>query len=226
MAEIATSSEWLEARKSLLEKEKALSKLKDEVTLARQQMPWQKIEADYVFENETGEVSLASLFEGSSQLILVHFMYGPGWDAGCKSCSFWADQYDAMRNHLAGRDVSLAVVSRAPWQDFSAFKARMGWTFPWLSSIGNSFNFDFNVSFPGEERGVYNYSETTVMEEHPGISVFAKNENGEIFHTYSAYARGLDSLNATYQMLDIVPKGRDEDDLPFSMAWVNHHDAY
>lgn len=226
MNKIVDQSTWTAARQSLLEKEKELTLLRDEVTKARQALPWKRVETDYKFSSSVGDRKLSDLFADRNQLIVIHFMYGPGWEEGCKSCSFWADQYDALIPHLGGRDVSLAVVSRAPWQDFDAFKKRMDWQFDWLSSADNSFNTDFNVSFPDQETGNYNFRETRVMEEHPGVSVFTRNAEDEVFHTYSLYSRGLDPLNATYQLLDLVPKGRDEEALPFSMSWVQHHDRY
>ncbi|MCZ6502901.1 MAG: DUF899 domain-containing protein [Gammaproteobacteria bacterium] len=220
------NEEWIAARQELLVKEKEFSKLGDELTAARQALPWRKIDKEYKFESSQGKFTLNDLFAGKSQLITYHFMYAPGWQDGCKSCSFWADQYDTINLHIGQRDVSLAVISRAPWQDFQAFKERMGWQFRWLSSSENSFNSDFKVSFPDQDTGFYNYREASVMEELPGLSVFFKDEKGDIFHTYSCYARGLDPLNATYQMLDLVPSGRNEGDLPFPMAWVNLHDNY
>ena len=222
----ASDSDWLQARVQLLEKEKALTKLRDEVSEARRKMPWRRISEPYCFSDNSGRYSLNDLFTDKTQLVVYHYMFGPGWSVGCKSCSFWADQYDAMEVHLAARDVALAVVSRAPWQDFADFKNRMGWKFRWLSSSDSRFNEDFNVSFPGQSQGVYNYVETKVQEELPGLSVFAKDDDGNVYHTYSAYARGLDSLNATYQVLDLVPKGRDEDNLPYGMAWLEFHDQY
>lgn len=223
---VVGEDEWLAARRELLDKEKALTRLRDEVAAERRQLPVRLVGEDYVFTGPHGDRQLADLFGRHSQLIVVHFMYGPGWDEGCKSCSFWADQYDALIPHLAARNVALAVVSRAPLQDFAAFKVRMGWQFDWYSSSGCSFSEDFNVSFPGQDRGVYNYSETNVMEEHPGISVFGRDQEGRVYHTYSLYSRGLDALNATYQLLDLVPDGRNEQALPFSMGWVRHHDRY
>lgn len=222
----SNDEEWISARKELLTKEKEFSKLRDELSTARRALPWRKLQTEYEFESSQGKSTLADLFAGKSQLITYHFMYAPGWEDGCKSCSFWADQYDTINLHIGQRDVSLAVISRAPWQDFQSFKERMGWQFNWLSSAANSFNSDFNVSFPDQETGFYNYRETGVMEELPGLSVFIRDEAGDIFHTYSCYSRGLDPLNATYQMLDLVPNGRDEGDLPFPMAWVNLHDNY
>lgn len=217
---------WIEARQSLLEKEKELTRLRDEVSAARQAMPWVPVEESYTFENEEGTFTLSDLFNDKSQLIIYHFMYGRGWQEGCKSCSFWADQYDTINLHIGQRDVAIAVVSRAPWQDFSDFKQRMGWQFRWLSSAGTTFNTDFHVSFDTPGEGYYNYRTTGVGEEMPGLSVFAKDDEGKVFHTYSCYARGLDPLNATYQMLDLTPKGRDEEALSFPMGWVNHHDRY
>ena len=224
--EIVGDDAWLAARESLLAKEKELTRLRDEVTAARQAMPWRRVTTDYRFEGPGGNAGLADLFGSVSQLVVVHFMFGPGWEEGCKICSFWADQYDAIRPHLAARDVNLVVVSRGELERLDAFRRRMGWNFPWYSSAGSSFNEDFGVSFPGKEEGTYNYRETRVMEEQPGVSVFARGEGGEVFHTYSLYSRGLDPLNAAYQFLDLAPRGRDEANLPFSMAWVNHHDAY
>ncbi len=223
---IVTPAEWIAARQALQAREKELTRLRDEVTRLRMQMPWCKVEQTYEFEGADGKMSLADLFGTKSQLIIYHFMYGPDWDEGCKSCSFWADQYDAINVHIGARDVALAVISRAPWQQFEAFRARMGWRFRWLSSSGNTFNQDFKVSFPGAETGFYNFRETRVMDEMPGLSVFCKDRQGSIFHTYGTFSRGLDCLNATYQMLDLVPKGRDEGGLSFPMAWVKHHDKY
>ena len=224
--DVVSESDWISARQSLLAKEKELAKLRDEVSSARRALPWQRVKQDYLFTGPDGETRLSELFEDNSQLITYHFMYGPDWEEGCKSCSFWADQYDAINKHIGARDVALAVISRAPWQVFEPFKQRMGWQFKWLSSSTNSFNSDYFVSYPTEKTGIYNYRETSVMEEMPGLSVFYKDDNGDLFHTYSTYARGLDPLNATYQMLDLVPRGRDESDLPYGMAWVNHHDKY
>lgn len=223
---IANDEDWLEARRTLLQKEKDLTRLRDELTRARRAMPWRRLSQNYEFEGPNGKLAMKDLFGDRSQLIIYHFMYGPGWEEGCKSCSFWADHYDAVDLHLGARDVAFAVVSRAPWQEFVGFKRRMGWQFTWVSSTGSTFNEDFHVSFPDKEHGFYNYRETGVMEELPGLSVFAKDDDGVIYHTYSAYSRGLDALNATYQMLDLVPKGRDEDDLEYPMSWVRLHDRY
>jgi len=226
MKNLVTKDQWNNARVDLLEKEKELTRLRDEVARARRELPWHLVEKDYSFSGPDGECTLLDLFGSKSQLVIYHFMYGPGWEEGCKSFSFWADQYDTVANHIAARDVALAVVSRASWQEFQTFKERMGWQFTWVSSSETSFNLDYQVSHPGGGQGVYNYRDTTVMEEMPGLSVFIKDDEGQIAHTYSCYSRGLDALNATYQILDLVPKGRDEETLDFTMSWVQHHDRY
>ena len=231
MATIVSNEEWLEARKQLLEDEKALQRARDVLAKKRRELPWRRIDMDYVFEGENGSASLADLFGDCSQLIVYHFMYHPDWDEGCKSCSFWADQYDAAIPHLRARDVALACVSRGPLEKLLAYRDRMDWSFPWYSSAGNSFNFDFNVSFTPEQvsnkNGIYNYRDATwLAEELPGLSAFIKEQDGTVYHTYSTFSRGLDPLNATYQMLDLVAKGRDEDELEFSMGWLRRHDDY
>ena len=226
MNEIVSKEQWIEARKELLVKEKELSRIRDELAKARQTLPWKLVDENYIFTGPQGSSSLSDLFNDKTQLIIYHFMYAPGWEEGCKSCSFWADQYDTINLHIGQRDASLAVISRAPLQDFQAFKERMGWKFTWMSSSDNTFNQDFNVSFPDQQEGVYNYRATRVMEEMPGLSVFYKTEEGKIYHTYSCYSRGLDALNATYQMLDLLPLGRNEQGLDYGMAWLNHHDRY
>ena len=223
---VVSHDERTEARTALLEKEKQLNRLRDELAAERRNLPWTKVTEKYVFEDEQGHTTLGELFQGKSQLIVYHFMYGKGWQEGCKSCSFWADQYDTINQHIGERDLALCVISRAPWQDFSDFKNRMEWQFNWLSSADNSFNEDYHGSFNSPGEAYYNYHTTGVGEEMPGLSVFYKDDEGEIFHTYSCYSRGLDPLNATYQMLDLVPKGRDEQDLPFAMAWVQFHNSY
>lgn len=229
-SKIVSQTEWLEARKALLAKEKAFSRQRDEIARARRELPWVKVEKDYVFAAPDGTRTLARLFGAKSQLIVYHFMLGPGWDAGCKSCSYLADHFDGMQPHLAARDVSFVAVSRAPLAEIEAFRERMGWRFPWVSSSGNDFNFDFHVSRRKEDIGKqveYNYAlgEAT-MEELPGASAFYKDAQGSVFHTYSTYARGLDTMIGAYNWLDIAPKGRDEDGLEFTMAWVRHHDKY
>lgn len=231
MATIVSKEEWLAARKELLQEEKALQRTRDALAKKRRELPWRKIEQEYRFEGEKGRVSLAELFADCSQLLLYHFMYHPEWDEGCKSCSFWADQYDAAIPHLRARDVQLVCVSRAPLQVLLAYRDRMGWSFPWFSSEGSSFNYDFGVSFTPEQvesgDGMYNYRRGGRLgAEMPGLSTFVRDDAGNVFHTYSTFSRGLDALNATYQMLDLVAKGRDEDELEFTMAWVRRHDEY
>lgn len=228
---ILPHDKWVEARKALLAKEKEFSRLRDELTAQRLALPWEKVEKEYVFEGHDGRRTLSDLFDGRSQLIVYHFMYGPGWDVGCKSCSFLADHFDPAVVHLNNRDVTMVAVSRAPLGEFEAFRKRMGWSFKWLSSRGSDFNEDFNVSFTQDEVGkgtaYYNYKKQKFPStEAPGASVFYKDGNGDIFHTYSVYARGLDMFITAYHYLDIVPKGRDEDDLPYTMEWVRHHDTY
>jgi predicted dithiol-disulfide oxidoreductase (DUF899 family) len=228
---VVSQSEWLAARRALLAKEKEVTRQRDELSRQRRALPWVKVDTNFVFEGPRGRIPLLDLFNGCSQLIIYHFMLGPGWPEGCPSCSFLADHFDGALPHLAQRDVSFAAVSLATMAEISAFKKRMGWSFPWVSSNGNSFNRDFHVSFTAEEKAggkvYYNYALTEFpSEEAPGLSVFTKNEAGEIFHTYSSYARGLDILVGAYNFLDFAPKGRDEDALPWTMAWVRHHDRY
>jgi predicted dithiol-disulfide oxidoreductase (DUF899 family)/uncharacterized damage-inducible protein DinB len=227
-AKTVSPADWVKARKDLLAKEKEFSRLRDDLSRQRREMPWEKVEKDYVFDSPRGKVTLAELFDGRSQLIIYHFMFGPGWKEGCPSCSFLADNFDGMRVHLAQRDVSFAVVSRATLPEIEAFKKRMGWHFTWVSSNGSDFNFDYGVSFAGDKR-TYNYGSVDDFpsEEGPGASVFYKDADGQIFHTYSTYSRGLDILLTTYNYLDLTPKGRDEEGMvPHAMAWVRHHDRY
>jgi len=224
-------ADWLAARKQFLAKEKEFTRLRDEVSRQRRELPWERVEKKYVFEGPHGKNSLSDLFDGRSQLIIYHFMFGPGWSEGCPSCSYLADHFDGMTIHLAHRDVTFAVVSRAPIAQIEAFKNRMGWRFHWVSSFGTDFNYDYHVSQTEQEKasGKAEYNYTTMefpSEERPGASVFCKDANGGIFHTYSAYARGLDILVGTYNFLDLTPKGRDEEGLTHTMAWVRHHDKY
>jgi len=221
---------WLAARRELLLEEKELTKLRDRIAAHRRELPWVKIAKAYTFESPSGRVSLADLFEGRSQLVVYHFMLGPGWGEGCKSCSYVSDHLAAAVVHLQARDVTFAAISRAPLAEIAPFKERMGWTFNWVSSYGSDFNFDYHVSFTAEElaRGEVEYNYGLMgfpFEEAPGMSVFAKDANGDIYHTYSTYGRGLDSLIGTYTVLDLVPKGRDEDP-EASMSWVRYHDSY
>jgi predicted dithiol-disulfide oxidoreductase (DUF899 family) len=228
---VVSQSEWLKARKALLAKEKEFTKARDALSAARRDLPWTLIENNYVFDGPNGKETLSDLFGGKSQLMIYHFMLGPGWVQGCPSCSFLADHFDGAAIHLAQRDVSLVVVSRALLAEIEAYKKRMGWKFKWVSSFGNDFNRDFHVSFTTEEktRGKveYNYKLTEFpSEEAPGLSAFIKGEGGDVLHTYSSYARGLDLLVGTYNFLDMAPKGRDEGALPWTMAWVRRHDEY
>jgi predicted dithiol-disulfide oxidoreductase (DUF899 family) len=228
---IVTRDEWLTARRALLAKEKALTRAQDALAAERRALPMVKVETEYVFDTPAGPRTLAELFDGRSQLVVYHFMFGPGWSEGCPSCSLLADHIDATLVHLAHRDVTLMAVSRAPLAEIVAFQRRMGWRFPWASSFGNRFNQDYHVSFTTEEvargRMFYNFDEAEFpVEEAPGVSVFFRDAAGDVYHTYSAYARGGERLIGVYQYLDIVPKGRDEEGLAFSMAWVRHHDRY
>ncbi|MDH3710717.1 MAG: DUF899 domain-containing protein [Cyclobacteriaceae bacterium] len=223
---VVSKEEWLNLRRDLLQQEKEFTKAREAMAALRRALPWVKIDKDYIFETVEGPKSLGELFGPHSQLIVYHFMFGPDWEEGCKSCSFWADNYNNAVIHLNQRDVHLITVSRGPLEKLQAFKKRMGWTFEWVSSAKNSFNFDFNVSFPDQDEGLYNFSMGKVGEEMPGISVFYKDEDGQVYHTYSRFARGLDLLNATYHLLDLVPKGRNEEGLPYTQAWIKLKDQY
>ncbi len=227
---IVSREEWLAARKAHLAREKDFTRQRDELSRERRALPWVKIDKDYGFEGPDGRETLAQLFGPRGQLIVYHFMLGPTWDEGCKSCSFWADNFDGIDVHLAHRDTTLLLVSRAPLGRIEAFKRRMGWRIKWVSSHGSDFNRDFHVSFTPDEIASkqldYNFEiRSFPTEEAPGISVFAKGADGAVYHTYSCYARGLDMLNGAYHLLDLTPKGRDESG-PHNMAWVRHHDKY
>jgi predicted dithiol-disulfide oxidoreductase (DUF899 family) len=229
-ANTVSRENWLAARLALLEQEKALTRQRDEVSAARRALPRVKVEEDYQFQSEKGEETLADLFDGRSQLIVQHFMFGADWNEGCKACSLMAENYDGVLLHLKQRDVSLVAISRAPLDKLLAFRDRMGWGFKWVSSLGSGFNADFDVGFTSaqiEEEVYYNYHKTKFpMTEAPGMSVFARDSDSVVYHTYSCYGRGLDPLMGTYQYLDLVPKGRDEDNLSYGMEWVRHHDNY
>ncbi len=229
--EIVSQNEWLKARKEHLVREKEFSRLRDKLTAERRALPWVKIEKNYVFDTPNGKKSLAELFDGRSQLLVQHFMFAPDWDAGCIGCSFGADHIDGANQHLAHHDVTYVAVSRAQLKKLEAYKKRMGWKFPWVSSYGGDFNYDFHVSFTPEElkRGkvIYNFGEIeNTMEELPGFSVFYKNDKGEIFHTYSSYARGNEEVIGTYMLLDMTPLGRNENNNGNLMDWVKRHDEY
>jgi len=228
---VVSREEWLRARMALLAREKEHTRRRDELGRQRRELPWVRIDKAYRFDGPDGHVTLAELFEGRSQLLVQHFMLGPGWEQGCPSCSFMADHTDGMNVHLAHRDITLVAISRAPLAEIERFRRRMGWQFKWVSSHGSDFNYDFHVSFTPEEesRGEvhYNYStQAFESEELPGISVFYKNDAGEVFHTYSTYRRGVEVMMGAYNLMDLTPKGRDEDDLDFTMAWLRHHDRY
>jgi predicted dithiol-disulfide oxidoreductase (DUF899 family) len=218
--------EWVRARKELLDREKEFTRARDELTRERQSLPWEAVEKEYVFQGPGGEETLADLFEDRSQLVVYHFMFGPEDEVGCKSCSFWADNFNPNVVHLNARDVSFVAVSRAPLDKLEAYRRRMGWDFHWVSSGETDFNFDYGASFTPEQQdeAVYNYGSLPPrIPDREGLSVFAR-EDGKIFHTYSAYARGIDLVNTAYNYLDLVPKGRDEGDR--GQAWVRRHDEY
>jgi len=229
---VVSRSEWIEARKRLLAEEKSFTKARDRLSQKRRDLPWERVEKEYLFEGPNGKETLPQLFDGKSQLIVYHFMFDPSWKEGCPGCSFWADNFGEILPHLRQRDVTLIAVSRAPFALLEAFKKRMGWRFKWFSSFGTDFNHDYQVSFTPQElesQIYYNYEKQgkhPFSGEAPGISVFYKNSRGEVLHTYSCYSRGLDMLNGAYHYLDLVPKGRDEEALSPPMSWVRHHDRY
>ncbi|KXF78713.1 thioredoxin [Paramesorhizobium deserti] len=227
---VVTREEWLEARRTLLAREKEMTKLRDKLNAERLALPWVKVEKDYVFDTAQGKKTLAELFDGRSQLIVYHFMLGPGWEAGCVGCSFLTDHLDGALPHLQNHDVTLTAVSRAPLAEIEAYKKRMGWRFNWVSSHNNDFNYDYHVSFTPEElakgKVFYNFTEIdaeNAFEELPGMSAFYRDEAGNVFHTYSTYARGAEELIGTFMILDRAPKGRNE---TTTMHWVRRHDEY
>jgi predicted dithiol-disulfide oxidoreductase (DUF899 family) len=229
--QIVSKNEWIAARKVLLKKEKEFTALRDQLGQQRRDLPWVAVDKEYLFDGPNGKETLSDLFDGRSQLIVYHFMYDPNWDVGCPSCSFWADNFNGIIVHLNQRDVTMIAVSRAPYNKLAAYEKRMGWNFKWVSSYNTDFNFNYNVSFRPEEtakkEGMYNF---TIQDPHSpereGVSVFYKDHAGRIFHTYSAYARGIDMLNVAYHYLDLVPKGRDEAGHEFPQFWVRRHDEY
>ena len=222
---VVSQEEWLNKRKELLIKEKEATRTLDNLAKLRLELPWTKVEKDYTFEGPNGKLKLADLFGKNSQLIVYHFMYAPGWEEGCSGCSFLSDHIDGANQHLPHHDVTLVAVSRAPYQDFQAFKKRMGWKFPWYSSFGSDFNYDYHVSFKANEGGEYNFAPTTQDkdEEAPGMSCFYKDEDGTIYHTYSGYSRAGDILIGAHNWLDIAPLGRNEEG---TMGWMKLHDEY
>jgi len=228
---VVSRDEWNAARKSLLAKEKQLTRQRDQLSAERRKLPWVRIDKTYVFDGPGGKVALADLFDERSQLVVQHFMFGPDWDEGCVGCSFGADHVDSARQHFEHRDLSFVAVSRTLLARIESFKRRMGWRFNWVSSLGSDFNYDFGVSFTKDQiasgKVVYNYEpQNSQSEELSGVSLFYKDEAGAIFHTYSTYARGDETLSSAYMYLDLAPKGRDEEGLPFPSAWWRHHDKY
>jgi predicted dithiol-disulfide oxidoreductase (DUF899 family) len=226
---VVSHDQWIDSRVKFLAKEKELTRLRDELSAERRELPWEQVDKEYVFDGPNGKETLAQLFNGRSQLVVYHFMFAPDWEAGCKSCSWWADNVERNVVHLAHRDVTLVLISRGPLAKLEVFKKRMGWTTKWVSSQNNSFNADYRVTLAPEADGKsdYNYGSMRASGEMPGISVFRRDPDGRIFHTYSCYGRGLDAVNAGYQLLDLVPKGRDEaGQKPHAMAWLRHRDAY
>ena len=228
---VVSHKAWIEARRKFLAKEKKFTRLRDALSRERRALPWEKVEKQYVFEGPEGRETLPELFDGRTQLIVYHFMFAPEWDEGCKHCSFWADNFNGLGVHLNHRDASFVAISRAPLAKIEAFKRRMGWSFKWVSSGQNDFNYDYQASFTPREvesgAAFYNYSKFDVgVTDREGVSVFYRDPGGAVFHTYSSYARGIDMLNTAYHYLDLAPKGRDEDGLEFTQAWVRHHDRY
>ncbi|HUB13399.1 MAG TPA: thioredoxin family protein [Acetobacteraceae bacterium] len=228
---IVCRDDWIAERKVLLAREKELTRLRDQVARERRALPWVRIDKNYIFATPEGPRTLAGLFDGRRQLMVQHFMLAPGWEEGCPSCSFMADHNDGMTVHLANRDVTLVAISRAPLAEIERFRRRMGWRFPWVSSHGTTFNYDFGVSFTPEEvaKGVLNYNFGPwpfSYAEWPGVSVFFRDDMDAVFHTFSTYGRGVEVMMGTYNMLDLTPKGRDEREVEYKMEWVRHHDRY
>ncbi len=228
---VVTGERWLAERKALLAREKELMRLHDEVARERRALPWERVDKPYVFDTPQGRRTLAELFDGRRQLLVQHFMLGPDWAQGCPSCSFMADHTDGMNVHLAQRDISFVAISRAPLAQIQRFRERMGWRFDWVSSHGSDFNYDFGVSFTPDELASgqvdYNYRmQSFPAEEAPGVSVFYRDDAGDVFHTYSTYGRGVEVMMGAYQLMDLAPRGRGERDVPHKMEWVRHHDRY
>ena len=226
---VVSHEKWLTARTAFLAKEKEFNKLRDELSRQRRELPWELVDKDYIFEGPNGKQSLAELFDGRSQLVIYHFMFDPSWDAGCRHCSFWADNFNGIIVHLNHRDVTMIAVSHAPHSKLAAYEKRMGWNFKWLSSFGTDFNFDYHVSFTPEEvaskKAFHNFTiHDPQGTQQAGISVFFKDSTGSVFHTYSAYSRGVDLMNTAYNYLDLAPKGRDEGSR--TQYWVRRHDEY
>lgn len=228
-SKLVSREEWLSERKALLAREKALTHEREALSAARRALPMVAIEKDYQFETEQGPASLADLFGAKRQLIIYHFMFGPDWESGCPSCSFWIDNFDGTAAHLAARDTAIVVASNAPLATLLSYRTRMGWTLPWVSNLGSDFGRDYGVSFQSDAEMAgtgYNYGRKPYATESPGLSVFHRLDDGRIAHSYSTYGRGLDTLNGTYQLLDLTPLGRDEETLPHRQAWIRRHDEY
>jgi predicted dithiol-disulfide oxidoreductase (DUF899 family) len=230
--DVVSHEKWLEARRYFLKKEKEFTRLRDELNEQRRALPWEKVEKQYLFKGPKGDETLSDLFDGKSQLIVWHFMFGPDWEQGCAHCSFWADGWNGVVEHLKHRDTTIMAISRAPLAKIEPFKRRMGWSFKWVSSANTDFNFDFQASVRPEElkakKVLYNYQEMKPFSDQMhGVSTFCKDDKGDVFHTYSTYSRGVDSLNVAFQFLDLTAKGRDEDwSQPHPSGWVRHHDRY
>ncbi len=227
----ATRADWLGERTALLQREKDFNAARDALSAARRDLPWVKVEKDYRFTGPDGALSLAEMFAGCDQLVVYHFMFGTDWDEGCTSCSFWIDNLNGIDAHLAARDTTIVLVSKGPLDKLLAYRKRMGWSLPWYSSADTDFNEDYQVTFPQADRDAgdvtYNFCQTSMgMSDMVGISVFAKDNARQVYHTYSTYSRGVDMLNGAYHILDLTPKGRDEDDLLHSMSWLKRHDEY
>jgi predicted dithiol-disulfide oxidoreductase (DUF899 family) len=228
---VVSRTDWLAARTDLLAKEKEFTRLRDQLSQQRRALPWERVDKQYLFEGQIGPETLPELFAGKSQLIVYHFMFDPDWEAGCKSCTFWADNFNGIDVHLKHRDITFIAVSRAPFPKLDAYKKRLGWSFKWVSSFGSDFNYDYNVSFTPEEvangNAYFNYKwQEPYDSETVGISVFYKAPEGTVFHTYSTYARGVDMLNGAYHYIDLTPKGRDEAAEGNPQSWVRRHDEY
>ena len=228
---VVDHEEWLAQRKAFLVREKEFNRMRDELSAARRDLPWERVQREYTFETIEGPRTLAELFDGRRQLLVYHFMFGPDWEAGCPSCSLLADSFERNIIHLAQRDIKMLAVSRAPLEKLEAYKKRMGWTFPWASSHGSDFNWDYDVSFRAEDLAendvYYNYARGAFpSDEGPGLSAFYRDEDGAVYHTYSTFARGLDTFIGAYNLMDVAPLGRDEDQLEYAMAWVRRRDEY
>jgi predicted dithiol-disulfide oxidoreductase (DUF899 family) len=227
---VVSHDEWTEARKAFLAREKEFSREREALARERRELPWEEVTKEYVFDGPDGTLTLPDLFGGLSQLVVYHFMFPPEWDAGCEHCSFWADSFDGTPVHLRARDVAFTAISRAPIEKIAAYEQRMGWSFPWVSSGRTDFNYDFGASFTPEQVAghapVYNYGSDPGFEDREGISVFARDEQGRVYRTYSTHARGIDPVNSAYQLIDLTPTGRDEPADGDPQFWVRRHDEY